>query len=452
VAKRQKTKIVPPIKSQKAQEKAYQKQLMKLGRAMAAAVRLELMPFLKQSSLAYTIDSLADDLGRIFNNLNKTFGGVATAGFANITSEEMVKRVSINNAKKFDRTVQRATGIDIGQVIQTEGLMNFKELSVSRNVSLIKDLPAQYLTQIETIVNNGVASGARYSEIAKQIMSKTGANDKLKNRIKTIARNEVQTINSQLTLRRSESLGIKKGIYRTSKDERVRQCHKELDGVEYDLKKGAWSKTCQKFIQPGITDINCRCSYSPVIETGEMEDVPKKVAPKKVVAPKKALPKSVALKKNLRSIESKIAGNKTESLHAFTPDGKKLFTLQGTERSVGIPIVDAKKLKGNIMTHNHPGGTSFSPEDIGLLNKYKMKEIRAVGKEYTHTAKIKKIVGEGTISSEYDKTRSTVIKQFQDAITDGKMTVAEANANVQHVTWSLVSKNNDWLDYGRSKR
>ena len=70
--------------------------------------------------------------------------------------------------------------------------------------------------------------------------------------------NEVQTINSQITLRRSQSLGITEGIFRTSEDEKVRTCHDELNGVKYLLKKGAWSKTCQKFIQPGITDINCR--------------------------------------------------------------------------------------------------------------------------------------------------------------------------------------------------
>ena len=131
-------------------------------------------------------------------------------------------------------------------------------LSKNKNKILITSLPEEYLKQVETIVNNGVVSGARYRTIEKEIISKTGANSKLAGRIKTIAMNEVQTINSQITLRRSESLGIKKGIFRTSKDERVRACHKELDGIEFVIAKGAWSKTCQKFIQPGITDINCR--------------------------------------------------------------------------------------------------------------------------------------------------------------------------------------------------
>ena len=78
--------------------------------------------------------------------------------------------------------------------------------------------------------------------------------------------NEVQTINAQMNQKRNASLGIKEGIFRTSEDEKVRPCHKELNGVRYELSKGAWSKTCGRWIIPGVTDINCRCSFSPVIE------------------------------------------------------------------------------------------------------------------------------------------------------------------------------------------
>ena len=212
------------------------------------------------------IDGLADTINVIFRRLNGQFTGTVMMGFSKMTAAQMVAKVGANNKRRFNKTVEKVTGVNLGGIITSEGLDDFVELSVNKNVSLIKNLPEEYLKQIETIVNNGVVNGTRYSEIAKQIQTKTGANGKLANRIKLIARNEVQTINSQISLRRSESLGIKKGIYMTSDDERVRACHKELDGVEYDLAKGAWSKTCQKFIQPGVTDINCRCSFRPIIE------------------------------------------------------------------------------------------------------------------------------------------------------------------------------------------
>lgn len=259
-------KKIPPIKSQKGIERQYQKQLNKLGKLLILEVRAQVLNFLKAQQSSYVMDGFGDQLGVIFRKLNGTFTGTATASFAETTASQMVQKVGKANKNKFDRVVAQAVGVDLGSVIASEGLEDFVAVNVNKNVSLIKSLPEEYLKHVETIVNNGVASGARYSTIEKEIISKMGANSKLANRIKTIARNEVQTINSQLTLRRSESLGITKGIYRSSKDERVRKSHAELDGVEYELKKGAWSKTAQKFIQPGITDINCRCSYSPIIE------------------------------------------------------------------------------------------------------------------------------------------------------------------------------------------
>ena len=256
-----------PVKSLKGIELQYQRELMKLGRALALAVRIDLLPLLKAEQPAYVSDGLANNLNAVFLSLNKQFSGTATFSFARQAASQAITKTERANKTRFDKSVKAATGVDLGSILTAEGLEEFTELNVSKNVSLIKSLPEEYLKSVETIVTNGVSSGARFSTIEKQITAKLGsANSKLVNRIKTIARNEIQTINSQISLRRSEKLGIKRGIYRTSEDERVRKCHAELNGVEYDLAKGAWSKSCQKFIQPGITDINCRCNYSPIIE------------------------------------------------------------------------------------------------------------------------------------------------------------------------------------------
>ena len=266
LAKKNKTEIGSPVKSLKGIERKYQIELNKLGKQLISAVRSEVLAYIKPNQSEWVIDGIGDQLGVIFRRLNATFTGTAVAGFAQLTASQMVERTGNSNKNRFDRVVNKATGVNLGEIVAAEGLEDFTALSINKNVSLIKSLPEQYLSQVETIVNNGLTSGARYSTIQKEIMGRVGsASSKLAGRIKTIARNEVQTINAQLTLRRSEALGIKRGIYRTSDDEKVRKCHDELDGVEYEIKKGAWSKSCGKFIQPGITDINCRCSYSPII-------------------------------------------------------------------------------------------------------------------------------------------------------------------------------------------
>lgn len=313
MTQKKKTKIGAPVKSLKGLEVQYQRELNKLGRLLIKAVREEVFPFLKSSQVSYVIDKknklnlttindkfnednyiidaefkniydallkdsiyklttssiydgIGAQLGAIFSKLNNQFRGTATLSFSNTAATNMLNKVEQSNKKRFNRSVDKVTGINLSSILVEEGLEDFKETTINTNVSLIKSLPEEYLKQVETIVNNGVVSGARYETITKEIVSKTGANKKLINRIKTIARNEISTINSQMTLRRSENLGITEGIFRTSQDERVRKCHKELNGKVYKLKKGAWSPTCKKYIQPGITDINCRCSYSPIIK------------------------------------------------------------------------------------------------------------------------------------------------------------------------------------------
>lgn len=260
-------KISDPLRITKTQELLYQKQLMILARLMAKSVKEELLPFLKSNQEGYVIDSFASQLALIFNKLNMIFTGTATISFANNTATKMVQNIDKTSKDKFGKSIKKVTGVDPSSFLETPEMQDFLQVKINDNVDLIKDLPNEYLKQIKIIVNNGVASGARYSTIAKQILAKTGsANSKLVNRVKTIARNEVQTINAQINVRRSEALGITEGVFMTSQDERVRPCHAELNGVKYDLKKGAWSKKCQKYIQPGITDINCRCSFRPVIE------------------------------------------------------------------------------------------------------------------------------------------------------------------------------------------
>lgn len=253
---------------------------MKLGRLLSKTVRVEVLPFIKAHEDVYVLDGIGTQLGILFDKLNARFTGVISAGFAVNTATQMVTKTTKTNKKRFDKSIERATGIDYGSVIATEGLVDFMETSINRNVSLIKTLPDEYLKAVEVIVTNGVTSGAKYSTIAKQILGKVGtANSHLAGRIKTIAMNEIQTINSQLTRRRSDALGITEGIWRTAKDEKVRgnpggkypkakPSHFQLNGKKFNLKKGMKTET-GTIIWPG-SEINCRCDFSPIIDVDNL--------------------------------------------------------------------------------------------------------------------------------------------------------------------------------------
>lgn len=275
MAKIKKEKIVPAVKNMKGLERKYTKELNRLGRQLIKSVRENVLVFLKAQEPAYISDSIATNLNTIFTNLNREFTGVIVAGFAEQTASGMVNTVSQTNQQRFNRTINRATGINLGAIATEEGIEDFITLQINKNVGLIKSLPEEYLKQVETIVNNGVLNGEPASSIAKKISARAGsANKTLANRIKTIARNEVQTVNAQISKRRTEALGVTEGIWRTAEDERVRgnpgglypnakPSHFKANGQRFELKKGL--KVDGQFIFPGIP-INCRCTFSPVIE------------------------------------------------------------------------------------------------------------------------------------------------------------------------------------------
>ncbi len=266
--KKKKIKVAAPLGATKSQELQYRRQLNKLGQALISSVRQELMPFLKTNQPQYVADGVSHQLAFIFAMLNKRFEGAAGVGFSKLTATQMMERLENTNKAKFERAMERATGVDLKSLINNEGLTDFVNLSVSRNSRLITNISQEYLNKVQVIVETGVSSGERYASIAKKISSAGGANEQLGNRIKTIATNEIQTINAQLNMKRSEKLGVTMGIFRTSEDEKVRPCHRELNGQVFVLKKGAKTKggKCAPYIIPGVTDINCRCRFSPIIE------------------------------------------------------------------------------------------------------------------------------------------------------------------------------------------
>lgn len=87
-----------------------------------------------------------------------------------------------------------------------------------------------------------------------------------------------------------------------------------------------------------------------------------------------------ALQKALYEAESEIRGEQRfETGIVFHPDGREMMRKKGDATSVRWTRKEMSLMWGKIMTHNHPGGRSFSPEDIIMLLSGRLSEIRAVG-------------------------------------------------------------------------
>jgi SPP1 gp7 family putative phage head morphogenesis protein len=242
----------------------YFKELNKLTTAMREDIRKELIPALQALESQYSMDGYADQLTQLIGRLSLKYSNIATAD-AMPVSEKMVKSISSKNQKAFNTLVNKAVGVDLSSIIADEGLEDFLEAQVNKNVALIKSIPDEYFKSIETIVMNGTANGLRWEQMAREIggvKDISSVNGKLQNRIKLIARNETSNINASINKRRQENLNIKEFKWVTAEDERVRDSHAKLNGKVF-----SWDDLP---IVDGVSTspgqpINCRRVAVPII-------------------------------------------------------------------------------------------------------------------------------------------------------------------------------------------
>jgi len=60
-------------------------------------------------------------------------------------------------------------------------------------------------------------------------------------------------------------------------------------------------------------------------------------------------------------------------------DGSELLRRKGGKHSVSFNPLELAQMKGGRLYHNHPGGASLSPADLGLLVRFELDEMVAIG-------------------------------------------------------------------------
>lgn len=241
-------------------EESYQRDLLRVVRVSHALLmpRIErildkLRPSLDERARA---DSAAEDLAQILRVIERVRRLPA------LQSEHPTEADLLAIAAKADRHVAAEVARTIAlDVTQGGRLTALYEAWAAENAALITSIPGQYLDQVADIARQAVSEGTLTRDIARQIEGRYGVTQ---SRAKLIARDQIGKLNGQLTQQRQTSLGIEEYIWSTSKDERVRDMHRDLEG------------STQRWDTPPITnekgdrnhpggDYQCRCVARPVI-------------------------------------------------------------------------------------------------------------------------------------------------------------------------------------------
>lgn len=239
-------------------EASYRKALRGIILDLAKEINREVKPLLTQELKAdERQDGLGDVLRRLRGLLTRSLSGEAIA-------QRIAEAVRRNTDSNISRAISRAIGVDIAP--PGSDLSDLIDGWVEENTLLIKDLRDTHVNRVRNVISNGFRDGLSSREIARQINEQTGIGLR---RAKLIARDQVGTLNGQVTKQRDEDLGVDRFVWRTARDIRVRgnpsglyprakPSHWDREGKEYSWEKGANGEF------PG-TPINCRCFAEAVL-------------------------------------------------------------------------------------------------------------------------------------------------------------------------------------------
>ena len=169
-----------------------------------------------------------------------------------------VSRGDAQNHAEVSTNLKNQTGIDLSAYLRNSPniVERVNELTVS-NIQLIKSIRTQYLDKVQNAVMQAMVQGTLNKDLAEQL-KKLG--EDVESRAMLIARDQSSKLNAALTRARHEEVGIKKYMWSTSGDERVRASHAEKDGQIFE-----YTNPPADTGHPGH-DVNCRCVQIPVLD------------------------------------------------------------------------------------------------------------------------------------------------------------------------------------------
>lgn len=160
------------------------------------------------------------------------------------------------------------------------------------------------------------------------------------------------------------------------------------------------------------------------------------------------------LEKNIQSTEEEIRKLSKERAYLYNDSGEVIWKNDGNSNSVDLSDAARRNLlKDNVLTHNHPGSTSFSHADIDVMLRNKMKEIRAIGKnDNLVRAKLRDGFTEGEVAKYIKDNIKDIENEVKDflwgSIKDGLIPNDMAAIEHWNEVWNRVAARTG-LDYER---
>ena len=251
-------KTLAPVRASAAAEAYYHKRLMSL----IAEMQTSLTHWLEQAYKRVEPDLAMDrdpavEMREIMNKLarrwRKRFDDLA---------EDLAKRFVARSAAHTDLSLSaklKRAGFTV-KFRPTEPVKTILRASVAENVTLIKSIGEQHLTQVQSAVMRSVMTGRDLGTLATELKQRYGVTSR---RAAFIARDQNNKASAAILRTRQTELGITEAIWKhSSAGKHPRPEHVKANGKKYDVKRGMLLEGVWTW--PGV-EPNCRCYSVPVI-------------------------------------------------------------------------------------------------------------------------------------------------------------------------------------------
>ncbi len=273
-------------------------------------------------------------------------------------AQGFVIRGDAQNQAEVSTNLKNQTGVDLaGYLRNSPNIAEKVNAITSANVQLIKSIRSQYLDKVQNAVTQALVSGSLNKDLTAQIKALGQTTEK---RAAFIARDQSSKLNAILTQARHEDLGVKKYMWSTAGDERVRDNHAEKDGQIFE-----YANPPADTGHPGH-DVNCRCVQIALFhekqekqmnEQLEQQDAGKAIAPEAFNFQTKEIAKddvglSFVKERNLSKPEAVIlreyTGHSAQQINAELRSNKPSLKALSFARILNRALNKLPSYKGNV--------------------------------------------------------------------------------------------------------
>lgn len=169
---------------------------------------------------------------------------------------DWMNRMERWHRRRWSASVQGVVRLDISPFMRRADVAPVLEAAIERNIALTRGLSDDIRKRLERATWDAWAEGRSTTRLARALREEM---DFAPARARLIARDQLGKVSADLDRIRHTQAGVKRFVWKTSGDERVRPKHVALGGKTF-----TYARPPSEGL-PG-QPINCRCKARPVIE------------------------------------------------------------------------------------------------------------------------------------------------------------------------------------------